>query len=323
MDQKNAQVVRAVELYYQRSLTQQKISEMMGVSRPTVSRLLEEAKKQGFVEIKVNTPVSLNSQLSELLRTELNLKDVLVTDSEVVDYEITLPKVAEATSLYFSSIIKTDSVIGISWGRTIKAFVDKLSEFSVPEANVIQIVGGLGGGNPAIDGQELAYKMARKLSCAYQYIHAPAILSNSDTVRELMEQKAIKDLMDKAKSANIYLSAVGSFDEEQCSIERSGYLGAGEKGKLLQSGAVGHLLAHPMDESGVEISPFNERILSIPLAHLQKAEWSIGIAATAIKAKALLAAIKGRYYNVIIVDKGCAQELLRLLKNESVYQIGS
>lgn len=313
MEQKYAQLVRAVELYYQRNLTQQKISDIMGVSRPTVSRLLEEAKKQGFVEIKVHTPVSFDSELSETLRKKLNLKDVLVTDFEERDQEFTIKKVAEAASLYFSSILKGDSIIGVSWGSTIKAFIDTLTEASFPDATVMQIVGGLGGGNPEIDGQELAFKMANKLSCPYHYIHAPAILSNSETVKELMEQKAIKELLIKAEAANIYISAVGSFDEKESSLQRSGYLDEDEKGKLLQLGAVGHLLAHPINENGKEISPFNEKILSIPLVNLQNAEWSIGIAATAVKAKALLAAIKGRYYNVIIIDKGCARELIHLL----------
>jgi deoxyribonucleoside regulator len=314
MEQKYAQIVRAVEMYYQRNLTQQKISDIMGVSRPTVSRLLEEAKKQGFVEIKVRTPVSLDSELSETLRKKLHLKDVLVTDIDEKDQEFTISKVAEAASLYFTAIIKADSIIGISWGRTIKAFIDKLTDVSFPDATVMQIVGGLGGGNPEIDGQELAFKMANKLSCPYHYIHAPAILSNSETVWELMEQKAIKELLNKAETANIYLSAVGSFDEEESSLQRSGYLDVSEKERLLQLGAVGHLLAHPINENGEEITPFNERILSIPLVNLQKAEWSIGITATAVKARALLAAIKGSYYNVIIVDKGCAKELLRLLR---------
>jgi DNA-binding transcriptional regulator LsrR (DeoR family) len=40
----------------------------------TVSRILKEAKKQGFVEINWNTPVSLDSQLSVILRKKRNLK---------------------------------------------------------------------------------------------------------------------------------------------------------------------------------------------------------------------------------------------------------
>lgn len=316
MEQKYAQISRATELYYQRNLTQQKISQIMGVSRPTVSRLLEEAKKQGFVEIKINTPVSLDSELSEALRKKLKLKDVLVTDIEEVETDHALYKVAEVASLYFSSILKADSIIGISWGRTIKAFVDALEDISLPEATVIQTVGGLGGGNPEIDGQELAFKMAKKLSCPYRYIHAPAVLNNSETLRELMEQKAIKELLRKAKSANIYLSGVGSFEEQESSLQRSGYLDIEEKEELLQLGAVGHLLAHPIDEFGREISLFKERTLSIPLTHLQNAEWSIGIGSTVEKARPLLAAVRGKYFNVIILDKSCAIELLRLLEED-------
>ena len=38
-------LVRISELYYQQNLSQQDISKITGISRPTISRLLDEAKE--------------------------------------------------------------------------------------------------------------------------------------------------------------------------------------------------------------------------------------------------------------------------------------
>ncbi len=50
----------------------------------TVSRILKEAKKQGFVEINWNTPVSLDPQLSVILRKKWNLKIYILVSSKTV-----------------------------------------------------------------------------------------------------------------------------------------------------------------------------------------------------------------------------------------------
>ena len=65
MQSRQAQLVRASELYYERGLSQQKIADILGVSRPTVSRLLEEARKSGVEENVVHARLKQNDELSE------------------------------------------------------------------------------------------------------------------------------------------------------------------------------------------------------------------------------------------------------------------
>ena len=43
-------LVRISELYYQQNLSQQDISKITGISRPTISRLLDEAKETGVLK---------------------------------------------------------------------------------------------------------------------------------------------------------------------------------------------------------------------------------------------------------------------------------
>ena len=47
-EKKNQMAVRAAELYYCEDLSQQRVGEEMGISRPSVSRLLQRAKEKGY-----------------------------------------------------------------------------------------------------------------------------------------------------------------------------------------------------------------------------------------------------------------------------------
>ena len=54
-------------------------------------------------------------------------------------------------------LILHDGCLGLVyiWGRTIKHVVDSITETDLSNVDVIQLVGSLGSGDPAIDGPEL------------------------------------------------------------------------------------------------------------------------------------------------------------------------
>ena len=53
MNNHESLLVHVAQLYYQQNLNQSEISKIVGLSRPTVSRMLEEAREVGIVEIIV------------------------------------------------------------------------------------------------------------------------------------------------------------------------------------------------------------------------------------------------------------------------------
>jgi len=56
MDIQKKQMSEAAILYYEKNYTQQKIAQIMNLSRQTVSKLLNEAIKENIVEIKIHNP---------------------------------------------------------------------------------------------------------------------------------------------------------------------------------------------------------------------------------------------------------------------------
>ena len=72
MNRSQNQVVEAAQLYYGEHLTMATIAARLGVSRPTVSRLLKTARETGVVTIHLNEKAynsdPLEKRLSDLYR---------------------------------------------------------------------------------------------------------------------------------------------------------------------------------------------------------------------------------------------------------------
>ena len=62
------QLVRAGRLYYELGETQNQIAELLGVTRPQVSRLLKRARAEGIVEIRIVDTTAVDSPAGEALR---------------------------------------------------------------------------------------------------------------------------------------------------------------------------------------------------------------------------------------------------------------
>lgn len=312
IDHKDYQVMRAAELYYKQGFNQQEIASLLGTSRSSISRLLNEAKEKGIVEIHINTPVNIDYSLSTKVKDKFNLKDVLIVNIDDDDSEIVLSQVGHVASRFLLSILQDHMNVGISWGKTIKSVVDSIPENDLNDIKVIQLVGSLGSGNPSIDGPELVYKLADRFHGSYRYINSPAIVNNEEVKQALIKQPQIKETLNEVNKCSVVIQGIGSLAEKSSSLERSGYLDEERRQNYLEKGAVGHLLAHMVDSNGNEVQEFNDHVIGAPLSVLRDMEWSIGVAADSIKHQAVLGAIRGQHINCLIADRETALKLLNL-----------
>jgi deoxyribonucleoside regulator len=310
MDLKIFHMVKVAELYYERDLSQREIAAMLDLSRSMVSRLLAEARETGIVTISIKRPIAKNSALSEAVRRQFDLRETIVIPTSH-SYEDTLKQAGAATAELLQNIVNDNDVLGVSWGRTLFETMQALPVMPLTGVQVVQLSGGLGEGNPANDGPELALRFAEKLNGNCRYLHAPALVEDESIRNRLLEQSQIRLTVERAAQARVLLTGIGSLVDNLSSLNRAGYLSEAERQSCLAAGAVGHLLARMIDSHGNEIDhPFNRRVVSVPLSLLQQAGWSIGVAISQPKAPAVLAAIRGRYFNTLILDESVAQELL-------------
>lgn len=105
---REAQMLRAAQLYYYENLTQGAIADRMNCTRWTVGRLLDEARACGIVAISINHPRSRVPALEKRLVEVFGLGEAIVVRQQSTPAG-TLELVAAAAADYITALRPTRS----------------------------------------------------------------------------------------------------------------------------------------------------------------------------------------------------------------------
>lgn len=134
-------VYQAARMYYLEDATQVEIAARLGVSRPTVSRLVAEARKAGLVRIEVVDPFQDETvALAERLQVVLGLRAVhlaAVTHAATLGADLAGPIAAAVEGM---GLVPGDAVL-MSSGRT----VHDVARSGMPTMPGVQLVPTVGG----------------------------------------------------------------------------------------------------------------------------------------------------------------------------------
>lgn len=71
-------LVKVAKLYYENDYSQEMIAKKLGLSRPYISKLLNESKSNGIVKVQVIDPLSIETPLEKNLREHFGLEKVRI-----------------------------------------------------------------------------------------------------------------------------------------------------------------------------------------------------------------------------------------------------
>ncbi|MCX7840998.1 MAG: helix-turn-helix domain-containing protein, partial [Anaerolineae bacterium] len=114
-----AQMLQAARLYYEDNRTQAQIARALKTSRPTVSRLLQQARQEGIVQIRIVDPNSTHSALEEQLLAAFPLVEAIVVSVESDAVNVTRHRIGQAAARYLERTLQNGDRVGIGWGRTL------------------------------------------------------------------------------------------------------------------------------------------------------------------------------------------------------------
>lgn len=295
----------AASAYYLHEQNQDQIAKALGVSRPTVSRLLSEARRRGMVEIRVHPPDDEDlSVLEHACAEALGVDRVYVVgDSGVGSIGAQMaPGVKRA--LADAALTSGDSLL-ISSGRTLyEVGMQVLS--SCPDILVAPTVGGLEEPEPWWQTNEITRLYAERLSGHPVYLYAPALPSPllSESLKLEPSFRRIAHMWDTAKAA---LLGVGA--PPRLRARRAAFFPSDERA-LRES--VGDVCSRFFDVDGAPVVyAGSERVVAIAPDQLHHLPAAIGVAAGADKVISLRAAARGGYINQLVTDAATA----RLLSN--------
>lgn len=301
--------INVAKLYYRSDFSQQKIAQELGVSRPSISRLLQYAKDKGYVNIQIVDPVEDMSIMEQRLKDKLHLKDVKIASSTINDEEEIKKYISIAAAQYLDGIIKDGDIIGVGWGTTLHNMSQALIPRSIKGSQVVQLEGGLSNSEWNNYSREILENFANNFNTVAQYLPLPVIFDNKATKEQVDKDRYIKRILELGRHANIALFSVGTV-RPNALFFRLGYTDIQEQEKI-QRNSVGDICSRFFDVEGrVCNRDLDERTVGITLSELRDKEYSIMISGGEGKINAIKAALKGRYANVLITDQFTGKALL-------------
>lgn len=307
---KDKLAINVAKLYYRSDFSQQKIAQELGVSRPSISRLLQYAKDKGYVNIQIIDPVEDMSHMEQRLKDKLHLKDVKIASSTINDEEEIKKYLGISAAKYLDSILKDGDLIGIYWGSTLYNMAQALIPKTVKGVQVVQLGGSISNSEWNNYAREILDAFAQNYDTIAHYLPLPVLFDTKETKDMVDKDRYVKRVLELGRNANIALYSVGTV-RPNAMFFRMGYTNIEEQGKI-QKLSVGDICSHFFDVEGrVCHRDLDDRTVGITLNDLKDKEYSIMVSGGEAKINAIKAALKGHYANVLITDQFTAKALLQ------------
>ena len=307
------EAIQAARMYYYQNLTTEAIAHELNMSRSTVSRLLNFARQNGLVDIRIVDPNEHPQQFEKKITDFFKIKRAhVVPVPDIVSEMECLERVAQYAANYLNSIFDSNMILGVAWGNTIS----EISRHLLPKiTHSSQIVQLHGAGNTQTMGIEYASEIIMRFAKNYQAVAhlfpVPTFFDFASTKHALWEEGSIRRLLDLQEKADLLLYSIGAVNAGLPShVYSGGYLGKVDYAELKKEHLVGDIATvfFRMDGSFNDIS-INERA-SGPDLELFKNKHGICVISGLAKVRGLYAALKGHLITELIVDEPTARSLI-------------
>lgn len=307
-DRKLDLAAHAAWLYYIAGNTQEEIAAKLNVSRQAAQRLVALAVSEKLIKFRLDHPLSDCIALAEALRDRFQLSLCEVVPTDAGGERFNGIGVCAAAHLESYLVAKTPTILAFSSGRTLRAMVEQIPSMEQPQHKIVSIIGNMSHYGRAGRNEVVMHLSDRVGSQAYP-LPTPVVATSIEE-RELLQTQrsftAVRTLAEQAKATFVGVSQIAW----NAPLHEEGFIEDAEVAELLELRAVGEIAGWAYDRQGNLLQTgTNSRVASVPLeqpAH----RLVIGVAGSASKAEAILAALTGRLITGLITDEAAAQAIL-------------
>jgi lsr operon transcriptional repressor len=308
-------LLRAAWYYYKDELTQDEIARRLSMSRASVGRLLDRARKVGLVSISLNTEYLDAFELSGALRKTFGLSEALVVpdhEDEPADHHALNTRVGLGGAQFMSTHIRPGANLGVGWGETVSRVIAATNFGAAGPVNMVTLTGGVAGYLPAILSSKGETAAEQAGGSTATVIPSPIMASTPELAAALRAEPTIQQVLRQAAEVDHAVVGVGT-PTADATIVHMGYLDPDDARDLRERGVVGDILGQFFDSRGRVVQlPIHDRRIGIDLADLQNIPQVIGVAGGRHKAEAILGALHGGFLDVLITNELTAMRLIEL-----------
>lgn len=302
-------VVWVAWLYYADQLTQSDIAHVLGVSRATVVKLLQDARERGVVSIRLNTEASSRTALSRALTKRFGLVAASVIpalpDGALVD------RLGDAGGRVLLDQMRPGDVIGIAWGRAVLSVARTMPLPETPwPLTVVQVYGSSAGSTAEFSPELCSSLLASRLSARCVNLLAPAVLSSPDLRDRLLAEPALVKQFALIRSVNRVLFGVGDLGPG-CTVRAAELTSEPMIDDYVMRGAVAALIGQFIDAEGRPVpGELDSRMVGLTLDELRLIPSRLCVAGGPEKTTALRGALRGGFVTHLVTDRDTAEALL-------------
>ena len=309
------QMYRIAKMYYMDGMTQEQIAAAESISRSQISRLLEQARQRGIVEINVRMPerISLNELRNDLIRG-LKLKDMTIVPlSESATEEEAIETIATAAASFLPRELKNCRTIGVGWGRTVYRMCCVISHRAAESEKLfVPLIGVSGTDNPAMQVNALLDRLGEHLRGHTYFVNVPAFRENTIVLSDL-ERKRLTQLHRYWNDLDAAIVGLGAPPGAKHFFVSE--VPARFANRFKADKAVGDVLSqfYRADGTLVPEVPGFERI-AFPANRLKEVPKVICLAGGAEKVPALIAGARAGFYNILVTDSVTAEAIYESIR---------
>ena len=307
---KSYQIIRVAKKYYELHMGQLEIAQEEGVSKSTISRMLQKAVDLGYVKVTIDAPIESVKEMEDKLKNIFHLKEIFVSPNLVDDEEINLRDTCRALANNLDHYIEDHTVVAVSWGKTLNCLAKQIQPLKAKDIKVVQLNGGVAKSASSTGASQIVDALTMAGHGIGYMFPVPAIVDSKLTSDILQEETQAKNVLTLAKKAEVSIFSIGALSKDSILYE-VGYLKDEDFLALEEKGAVGDIASRFFDINGaLALNELNDRVVGFRLEELKEKEWAIAIAVGINKINALIGALRGGFMNVLYTDEKTARELL-------------
>ncbi len=307
-------LLRVAWFYYKDELTQDEIARRLSVSRASVGRMLDRARKVGLVTINLNADHLDAFEVSTQLRHTFGLVEALVVpdhQTEVDSGHGLNARLGLGGAQFMSTHLRPGGTLGVGWGDTVSRVIAATNFGAVGPVRMVSLTGGVDAYLPAFLSSKGEGATEGEMTSA-TVIPTPIVASTPELAAALKAEPSIQQVLKQACGVEQALVGVGT-PTADATIVRMGYLEADDIRALRDHHVAGDILGQFFDASGQVVRlPIHDRRIGIELSDLAQIPKVVGVAGGMHKVEAILGALRGGFLDVLVTNELTALRLLDL-----------